>query len=137
MSYNNMPCNHTTRNAAVERCCHARNRAIFAAREAEVDRLLKNPYHHGKPREVVADSATQETIFIAGYRAFMSELPDLDSAASVNDYTACITHGMALDVIDPALGPKLLYSAQIILSAKRNESRSGEAKPAPQSQTAA
>jgi hypothetical protein len=124
MSHNIVPCNHSTRNAAVERCCHARNRAIFAAMEAEVDRLLENPYHHGRSREQIAKDANDRPIFIEGVRAFMSELPDLDSAANVYDYTACVTHGMALGIIEPSLGPKLLYSAQIILTAKRSESKS-------------
>jgi hypothetical protein len=134
MSWNITPCNHSNRNAAVERCCHARNRAIFAAREAQMDRITAKPQFDGRSREDLEHLVSKQDIFTAGYYAFMSELPDLDSPATVYDYTACISHGMALDIIDPAIGPKLLYSAQIILSAKRSEPKPA---PAPKPQTAA
>lgn len=123
MSYNVEPCTHPYRNPALQRCCEARNLAISLATEAEVDRLLKNPYHHGRSREEIAKSANKQTLFEAGSKAFLARLPELDSRQNVRDYAACIAHAMALDVIDPNHGPKLLYAAQVILSSYRAEAK--------------
>jgi hypothetical protein len=123
MSYNVEPCTHPYRNPALKLCCEARNLAIFLATEAEVDHLLQNPYHHGRSREEIAKAADQRIIFAAGSNAFMAQLPELDSRQNVRDYTACIAHAMALDVIDPNHGPKLLYAAQVILSSYRAEAK--------------
>jgi hypothetical protein len=123
MSYNVEPCTHPYRNPALQRCCEARNLAIFLATEEEVDSLLKNPYHHGRSREEIAKAADQKIIFAAGSNAFMAQLPELDSRQNVRDYAACIAHAMALDVIDPNHGPKLLYAAQVILSSYRTEAK--------------
>ncbi|WP_157439769.1 hypothetical protein [Terracidiphilus gabretensis] len=137
MSYNVEPCTHPYRNPALKSCCEARNLALFLATEEEVDRLLKNPYHHGHSREEIAKAATQQTIFAAGSNAFLAQLPELDSRQNVRDYAACIAHAMALDVIDPNHGPKLLYAAQVILSSYRAEAKAVAQDPARATEAAA
>ena len=137
MSYNTEPCTTPYRNPALQRCCEARNRAIQKAIEAEIARLLPVAYWQKSPVPPTAADANQQTVFGAGSNAFMAELPELDSLNNVRDYAACIAHAMALDVIDPSHGPKLLYAAQVILSSYRAEAKAVTQDPARPAEAAA
>ena len=123
MAYNLAPCTHPYRNPALQRCCEARNRAMQQVTEAEIDRLSLNPYYVQNSSRATPRDVDSSTVFSAGSNAFLAQLPELDSLDNVRDYAACIAHAMALDVIDPPHGPKLLYAAQVILSSYRTQAK--------------
>ena len=123
MAYNLAPCTHPYRNPALQRCCEARNRAMRQVTEAEIDRLSLNPYYVQNSSRATPRDVDSSTVFSAGSNAFLAQLPELDSLDNVRDYAACIAHAMALDVIDPTHGPKLLYAAQVILSSYRTQAK--------------
>jgi hypothetical protein len=95
------PCIHKeTRNAALHRCCQARNRAI-----ADCKGLNISDYQS-------ADIAAEN---------YLATLPDLDSIQSIKDYAACINHGIAISVIKPKDGNAMLATARIVMQTVRAE----------------
>jgi hypothetical protein len=96
------------RNAAVQRCCAARERSRQDSRIKKLDNF------HTRER---SDEA---------YRAAM---PDLSGYENIRDFIACISHGMLTGDIHAIEGPKFLYAAQVALGALRHEPKEPK-KPA-------
>ena len=95
------PCIHKeTRNAALHRCCQARNRAL-----ADCKGLNVSDWQSG---DIAAE-------------AFLACLPDLDSIQSIKDYAACINHGIAISVLKPADGNAMLATARVVMQTVRAE----------------
>ena len=95
------PCIHKeNRNAALHRCCQARNRAL-----ADCKGLNLSDWQSG---DIAAE-------------AFLACLPDLDSIQSIKDYAACINHAIAISVIKPKDGNAMLATARIVMQTLRAE----------------
>jgi hypothetical protein len=92
--------NPLARNAAVQRCCAARERSLCESSAKKRE--------HFQAKEC-ADQA---------YRAAM---PDLSGYENIRDFIACITHGMLCGSIHHIDDPKLLYAAQVAIGALRQE----------------
>jgi hypothetical protein len=105
--------NPPVRNAAVERCCAARDRSLQHSRAKKLDDF------HTKER---ADEAYRDA------------MPDLSGYENIRDFIACISHGMLSGGIHPIEGPKFLYAAQIAVCALRlepKEPKKAAAEPTP------
>jgi hypothetical protein len=94
-------------NATVQRCCEAFNRAYHAE-------FAKTQSHYS------AGDAARD--------AFRDAMPFLTGPEIVNDFIACVSQGILLRAIEPMDASKLLYAAQVILSAQRRKPT--ENKPA-------
>jgi hypothetical protein len=90
----------TAHNAAVERCCQARDRAIDAAGPLGLDKYQ---------------------IKECGEKAYRAALPHLSGYENIRDFIACISHGVITGDIHPIEAPGLLYAAQVAISALRLE----------------
>jgi outer membrane biosynthesis protein TonB len=69
----------------------------------------------------------------AASQAFRRAMPFLTGPEIVNDFIACVTHGILLGAIESPEASKLLYAAQIVLTAQRRqpaETKSIQTKPA-------
>ncbi len=55
-----------------------------------------------------------------GYRL---ALPPLTGSRNVQDFIACVTHGMLFDVLDGKEATQLLYAAQVAHTARRTKSK--------------
>jgi hypothetical protein len=89
------PC-PTARNAAVLRCCEARERALLESRAKKLN--------------------YSDTIDRAS-EAYCDAMPDLSGYENIRDFIACTAHGMLNGAIDPIAGPKFLYAAQVAIGA--------------------
>jgi len=49
--------------------------------------------------------------------AYRNGMPALSGADNIRDYIACVAHGMVVRTIIPEMGTRLLYAAQVALSA--------------------
>jgi hypothetical protein len=95
------PCIHKeTRNAALHRCCQARNRAL-----ADCKGLNLSDWQ-------TADIAAEN---------YLATLPDLDSIQAIKDYAACINHGIAISVLRPVDGNAMLATARVVMQTLRAE----------------
>jgi hypothetical protein len=101
MSRHNRPCIHKeTRNAAVHRCCQARNRALVDCKGFKLSDWQS------------ADLAAE---------AWLAALPDLASIQDIKDYAACINHAVAINVLRPVDAKAMLATARIVLDSIRAE----------------
>ncbi|MGD0293742.1 MAG: hypothetical protein ABSB30_07790 [Terracidiphilus sp.] len=98
-----------TENPAVVRCVSA-----WAAAYKEAKAQNKDNYDASK-------EATQ---------AYRNAMPSLSGFENTRDFIACVARGILLGVIDGKIGAKLLYAAQVALSAVPRQ-------PAPRKTTAA
>jgi hypothetical protein len=89
-----------TRNAAVQRCCQARQHSLELSREKRRD-----------------DFDTQQ---YAGY-AYRSAMPDLAGYENIRDFIACTAHGMVIGAIEAIEATKYLYAAQVALGVLHHE----------------
>jgi hypothetical protein len=89
-----------TRNAAVLRCCAARESSLRESRAKNRDNY--------------------DTKKFANY-AYCDAMPDLSGHENIRDFIACVAHGMVTGVIDAIEGPKFLYAAQVAIGALRRE----------------
>ncbi|HEX4321459.1 MAG TPA: hypothetical protein VHZ52_11185 [Acidobacteriaceae bacterium] len=55
--------------------------------------------------------------------AYRSALPPLSGSRNIRDYVACVAHAMALEVIDPPTGARMLYAAQVANAAQSTQRR--------------
>jgi len=94
--------NSVLRNAAVDRCCAARLRSLQGSQ-----RRQDNDW---------------ETLKRAA-RAYCNAMPDLIGRENISEFIACVAQGLLLKAIDPNVGPKLLYAAQVALSSLNQESK--------------
>ena len=81
-----------TRNLAVEICDH-----MFA----------------DATKEALNNKKSQKEALCQGKIAFCSVLPKLSGAANIRDFIACVTHGMAMEIIPGNDAARLLYAAQV------------------------
>lgn len=88
------------RNAAVQRCCQARERSLEASRTKRLGYL-----------------DTQDNAI----KAYCNAMPDLSGYENIRDFIACTAQGMVINAIDAIEGSKLLYAAQVALGALRYE----------------
>ena len=64
----------------------------------------------------------------AGRVAYCAALPKVSGASSIRDFIACVTHGIAMEILPGNDGTRLLYAAQVAHTAltkrpkKRNKS---------------
>lgn len=94
------------RNAAVLRCCAARESSLRESQARKRD--------------------SYDTDHFATY-AYCDAMPDLSGQQNIRDFIACVAHGMVTGVIDAIEGPKFLYAAQVAIGALRREPK--EQKP--------
>jgi hypothetical protein len=92
----------SARNAAVQRCCQARERSLELSRAKRRDNY---------------DTVTSAN------DAYRNAMPDLSGYENIRDFIACITHGMVIGTVHPIEATKLLYAAQVALGALRYEPR--------------
>jgi hypothetical protein len=90
----------STRNAAVLRCCAARDRSLEDSRAGNVEKY--------EAKERSKD-------------AYRNALPDLSGYKNIRDFVACISHGLLTGDISPINSPQFLYAAQVAISALRLE----------------
>lgn len=64
----------------------------------------------------------------AAFVAYRASMPPLTSTAKIRDFVACVAHGILIEAIDSKQATKLLYAAQVALSAQPRESRAASAK---------
>jgi hypothetical protein len=98
----------TERNPAVQRCCEARERSLEFSQAKKIDSWIRK------------ESAAA---------AYCEAMPNLSGYENIRDYIACTAHGMVIKVIDRSEGPKLLYAAQVALSALRSQPKSENQGP--------
>ena len=91
------------RNPAVRRCVEARTHRI---------RL--------ELRKGVEDYEAEES----GNDAYRQAMPDLSGLQNIQDFIACVAHGMMLDSSVFSNAPRLLYAAQVAMSAARRDAKS-------------
>jgi hypothetical protein len=90
-------------NPAVARCCKAWKKVFRAEwEESEYDAPIK------------------------AAEAYRAALPPLTSRENCRDFIACVAQGMLLGAIAEKDGGKLLYAAQIALSASGNQEKSNK-----------
>jgi hypothetical protein len=95
------PCIHKeTRNAAVHRCCQARNRTLADCKGLKI--------------------ADWEAAGIAAEN-YLAALPDIASIQDIKDYAACINHAVAISVLQPSDGNAMLATARIVMQTVRAE----------------
>jgi hypothetical protein len=50
---------------------------------------------------------------LAGKLAYCNAMPRLSGISNIRDFIACVTHGMAIEIIPSSEGTRLLYAAQV------------------------
>jgi hypothetical protein len=113
----NSPCTHEPLSPAVQRCCEARNRMI------ELDRSSLDPNFKGIPDPPKTNDIreqfefqTKALLYLADNDpslAYRSNMPQPTTREAIQEYIACVLHGIAIEAIDQACGTKLLYGAQV------------------------
>jgi hypothetical protein len=93
-------------NSAISRCLDAWNRAYQA-------NLAK-----GKGKATAMVNADQ---------AYQQAMPPLSSHQNIRDFIACIAHGVLIHAVSLDCSAKLLYAAQVALSALRQGPAKGSA----------
>jgi len=88
----------TQRNPAVQHCIEARELAMKDARSQKLERFY---------------------IERAGNRAFLDAMPDLSGHQNVTGFIACTAYALLIEPLDEHQSSKLLYAAQVALSALR------------------
>lgn len=100
--------NDPLRNSAVQRCIAEWNRAY---------------------RGELAKSRSELSAERAASLAYRTSMPSLTSTANIRDFIACAAYGILIDAIHSKNASKLLYAAQVALSAQPRESRGAPTKP--------
>ena len=86
----------STHNAAVQRCCQARELSLESSR--------KNGLDHYKAKEKASE-------------AYRNAMPDLSGYQNIRDFIACVTRGLINGAIHPIEAPKFFYAAQVATGA--------------------
>ena len=94
-------------NAAIRRCCLAEKRS---RRDSRLKRL-----------------GTVETVLCAD-EAYRKAMPELVGYENIRDFIACAGHGMVIGSLTAFQASKLLYAAQIALSALGRQPRPGKSQ---------
>ncbi len=64
-----------------------------------------------------------------GQAAWLSALPPLVGGQGIADFIACVGFGMAIEIITPEKGSRLLYAAQVAQSNQRSMDQKATRKP--------
>jgi hypothetical protein len=90
-------CAHSPRNAALKRCCQARDLAMQTETRRQLARLLRGKYNSPECIQLAAQNLNQRLILAAGIHAYMQTIPE-PSRKEIADYVNCIvyaaTHGL-------------------------------------------
>jgi hypothetical protein len=95
-------------NPAVAHCCKAWKKAFRAARNA--------------------DESDLEALHQAG-QIYRESMPPLSTRDGCLDFIACVAQGILLGAISEKQSSKLLYAAQVALTASNNEHNSRKSPP--------
>jgi hypothetical protein len=95
-------------NPAVAHCCKAWKKAFRAARNADESEL--------------------EAFDQAG-QTYRESMPPLSTSDGCLDFIACVAQGILLGAISETESSKLLYAAQVALTASNNEQNSRKSSP--------
>jgi len=83
-------------NTAVAHCCEVWERTRRQAREAGNGVVVSR---------------------VAGHKAFQKSLPPLTGRENIQNFIACVAHGMLIGAILSPDGARLLYAAQVAMAA--------------------
>src|ERR1700746_657523 len=83
-------------NTAVAHCCEVWERTRRQAREAGNSIVISR---------------------VAGHKAFQKSLPPLSGLQNIENFIACVAHGMLIGAILSQYGSRLLYAAQVAMAA--------------------
>ena len=131
----NSPCTHEPLSPAVQRCCDARNRMIQITRSAE--HVPQPPENFHDDRNARAEFEIEMMTMLNDRDpsfAYRSLMPQPTTREAIQDYIACVLHGIAIEAIDKGTGTKLLYGAQIAIAALPKEAK-GKRTDTPPSST--
>jgi hypothetical protein len=129
--FSNTPCTHPPLDPVIQRCCEARNR-VLAEKKADVPQLptRENPNYDGSLDALIMRyTYASNHACTLGDEAFRANLPSLTSLESATDYIACVSHGIAIGAIRPAVGERLLNAARAALTAFRYDFQRNHQKP--------
>jgi hypothetical protein len=102
--------NPPVHNAAVLRCCAARDLVLAESRAMELDKRKAQGL---------------------GAEAYMQALPHLSGYENIRDFIACITHGLVTGDVSHIESSTYFYAAQVATGALRSEPKAPtEPKPA-------
>jgi hypothetical protein len=147
-NHKTQPAGHaTTEPGANLPTCHVAKRRqlakkwknIMSTTESAVERCAKAYYDKAEiedPHDTGVDPAALERVHLAYRHAMPYLLPDPDS---IDAFIACVTHGLVIQVFEPAEASKLLYAAQVALGSlrARNQASPQQSKSEPKSELAA
>ena len=120
----NSPCTHEPLSPAVQRCCDARNLMIQITRSAE--QVPQPPENLHKDRNARTEFEIEVMTMLSDRDpslAYRSIMPQPTTREAIQDYIACVLHGIAIKAIDEGTGTKLLYGAQIAIAALPKEAK--------------
>jgi hypothetical protein len=93
------------RNAAVLRCCAARDLVLAEPRTRELEKYAASRL---------------------GAAAYMQAIPDLSGYENIRDFIACITHGLVTGDVSPIESSTFFYAAQVATGVLRREPKESE-----------
>jgi hypothetical protein len=70
-------------------------------------------------KEAMAKNRSEYESEKAAIQAYRNAMPRLSDYENIRDFIACVAHGILIGTIDGKNGTKLLYAAQVALSAVR------------------
>ena len=114
-----IPCTHAYDNPAVQRCCEARNLMIHRNQtetdEEGVERVMSA--EPGIRQNIELMKAIHKMQEMDPSSAYQQAMPTPVGREAIQDYIACVLHGVSIGAIDSEVSPRLLYGAQVALSA--------------------
>jgi hypothetical protein len=115
-----VPCTHPHYTPCVQLCCEAHNRIIEIINRGELpfpdDYLIEEGMNQNQ-QHMRALEITRHTLSHDPGAAYRAEMPIATNREQIQDYIACVLHGLAIGAIDQDLSTKLLYGAQISIGA--------------------
>ncbi len=99
--------------------------------ESAVHRCVKAYYDAcdiEDPHDTGLDPAARYRVHLAYRHAMPYLLPDPDS---IDAFLACVTHGLVIQVFQPAEASKLLYAAQVAIGSRRARTKPPAKTPNP------
>jgi hypothetical protein len=120
--YSNTPCTHEPLSPTVQRCCDTRNRllAVLPAQQ---------PREEDFDNYDAADDAYTDAVNVAA-KAFQIAMPEPTGRSAVKAFIACITHGIAVGIIDDQTVKCFLSAARCASSALGKPRSRKNKKPA-------
>ena len=122
----NSPCMHEPLSPAIQRCCNARNLMIEFDRNSKPEDVPDPPedfYSNLESRLMFETKAMHFLNDRDPSLAYRSSMPQPTTREAIQDYIACVLHGIAIEAIDQGTGTRLLYGAQIAIGALPREAK--------------